>query len=781
MKHKTQLKPAAVISVLILLLSLWRQEASAQVSVEATSGITTAVTGGMNLTLDGNWTNNGTLTAGNSTVTLNGNGAQIISNATGAFNNLTIYKTGGEAQAGGDFTVTGAMTVTSGDVDLNGKVITLGTAALLAETPGNTVKGASGHLETTRNLNAPGNNNVAGMGFEITSAANLGSTVIKRGHAAQSGNGNQSILRYFDVIPANNSGLNATLVYRYDDSELNGQTEANLELYRSTDGGASWTAEGGAANGSGNSVTQSSIASLSRWTAADQSLVSSISAPEIDVRGNAISIVDGDNMPDTADGTDFGSVVAAPGNFVSRTFTIANTGSADLNLTGALPRVQISGANVSDFTVLVPPASSISPGGATTFTVHFHPDAPGLHTATFSIANDDADENPYEFAVQGTGTGAAEMDVLGNAVSVVDGDVTPSSADHTDFGSADISTGSVDRVFTIANLGNVSLNLTGSSKVQITGANAADFSVTVQPSSPVAASGNTTFTVHFDPSATGLRSATISIANDDADENPYDFVIQGTGTGTANLALNKSATASSSRPGYPPSNAVDGNTSTHWRSDMVNGSTPAWWRVDLGAIYTIDKVVIDWSGSFYARQYQVQISSNDAAWQTVYSDNAGNGGVDNITFSAIAARYVRIFMTRHYEQIERLDEVEVYAASGALAKESEVASNQLSVTSYQLEQNYPNPFWSGATSRFAGNPTTTISFALPEAGEVSLAIYNSMGQLVRKLVAGEMAQGRHSIVWDAKDDHGLQMASGMYLYVIKAGSFSAQRKLILMK
>jgi len=214
---------------------------------------------------------------------------------------------------------------------------------------------------------------------------------------------------------------------------------------------------------------------------------------------------------------------------------------------------------------------------------------------------------------------------------------------------------------------------------------------------------------------------------------------------------------------------------------MVNGSTPAWWRVDLGAIYTIDKVVINWSGSFYARQYQVQISSNDAAWQTIYTDNAGNGGVDNITFSAIATRYVRIFMARHYEQIERLDEVEVYAASGSLVKESEVASNQLSVTSYQLEQNYPNPFWSAATSRFAGNPTTTISFALPEAGEVSLAIYNAMGQLVRKLVAGEMAQGRHSIVWDAKDDRGLQMASGMYLYVIKAGSFSAQRKLILMK
>jgi len=199
-----------------------------------------------------------------------------------------------------------------------------------------------------------------------------------------------------------------------------------------------------------------------------------------------------------------------------------------LNLTGT-PRVQITGVNAADFSVTVQPSSPVAASGNTTFTVHFDPNAIGLRSATISIANDDANENPYDFAIQGTGTGAPEMDLLGNSVSIADGDATPSTSDHTDFGSADISSGSVDRVFTIANLGNVNLNLTGSPRVQISGANAADFSVTVQPSSPVAASGNTTFTVHFNPSAVGLRSATISIANDDANENPYDFAIQGTG------------------------------------------------------------------------------------------------------------------------------------------------------------------------------------------------------------------------------------------------------------
>ncbi|NUM74270.1 T9SS type A sorting domain-containing protein [candidate division KSB1 bacterium] len=104
-------------------------------------------------------------------------------------------------------------------------------------------------------------------------------------------------------------------------------------------------------------------------------------------------------------------------------------------------------------------------------------------------------------------------------------------------------------------------------------------------------------------------------------------------------------------------------------------------------------------------------------------------------------------------------------------EEEETASDQSPVTSYQLEQNYPNPF----------NPSTTISFALPEAGEVRLAIYNLSGQLVKQLLAGEMGAGRHSLVWNATDDRGLRVASGVYLYVLKAREFVAQRRLLLLK
>lgn len=106
-----------------------------------------------------------------------------------------------------------------------------------------------------------------------------------------------------------------------------------------------------------------------------------------------------------------------------------------------------------------------------------------------------------------------------------------------------------------------------------------------------------------------------------------------------------------------------------------------------------------------------------------------------------------------------------------LEDNEEISNAQAPVTSYELGQNYPNPF----------NPSTTISFALPQAGEVNLTIYNIYGQLVRQLVAGQMTTGRHSVIWNGKNERGQQVASGMYLYVLKAGEFTAHRKLVLMK
>jgi alpha-tubulin suppressor-like RCC1 family protein len=130
----------------------------------------------------------------------------------------------------------------------------------------------------------------------------------------------------------------------------------------------------------------------------------------------------------------------------------------------------------------------------------------------------------------------AVIDLTGNGASIADGSSTPVPSNHTDFGSLAVGGGTVVRTFTIRNTGTLPLNLTGTPKVAVGGTHAADFTVTQQPASPVPRGGSTTFQVTFDPGAAWLRTATLSIANDDPDKNPYDFAIQGAETGGGTLA-----------------------------------------------------------------------------------------------------------------------------------------------------------------------------------------------------------------------------------------------------
>jgi len=97
----------------------------------------------------------------------------------------------------------------------------------------------------------------------------------------------------------------------------------------------------------------------------------------------------------------FGNVTL--GSHTSQVFTIANSGSAPLNLTGT-PLVAVSGTNAADFTVTATPTSPVtSSGGTTTFTVRFAPSAAGARSALLTIANDDSDEGTFTIAVSGTG------------------------------------------------------------------------------------------------------------------------------------------------------------------------------------------------------------------------------------------------------------------------------------------------------------------------------------------------------------------------------------------
>jgi hypothetical protein len=114
----------------------------------------------------------------------------------------------------------------------------------------------------------------------------------------------------------------------------------------------------------------------------------------------------------------------------------------------------------------------------------------------------------------------------------------------------------------------------------------------------------------------------------------------------------------------------------------------------------------------------------------------------------------------------------LYAVDGSGARqqlrEVEAAPSLMSaeVRDYALRQNYPNPF----------NPTTTIAFDMLEAGNVSLRVYNLMGQEVASLVNGSVGKGRHVVTFDASN-----LTSGVYLYRIETNGFVAEQKMLLMK
>ena len=96
---------------------------------------------------------------------------------------------------------------------------------------------------------------------------------------------------------------------------------------------------------------------------------------------------------------------------------------------------------------------------------------------------------------------------------------------------------------------------------------------------------------------------------------------------------------------------------------------------------------------------------------------------------------------------------------------------QTVLSSFALYQNYPNPF----------NPTTTIQYDIPRNGEVNIAVYDIQGRLVRSLSNITQQAGRHTVMWDARNDVGANVSSGAYFCRIDFNNAVLVKKLVLLK
>ena len=159
----------------------------------------------------------------------------------------------------------------------------------------------------------------------------------------------------------------------------------------------------------------------------------------------------------------------------------------------------------------------------------------------------------------------------------------------------------------------------------------------------------------------------------------------------------------------------------------------------------------------------VTLSDSSGVIQSVTTPASGNVSVEvnysDMNSYTIAAVKSGFTVTRHF----------LSPLIAADAEDERVDDNLPS--DFSLSQNYPNPF----------NPTTTIRFELPYRTNVALTIYNILGQQVASLTDGSLAHGTYEVTWDGRNDDGRQVTSGVYFYRLTTESYSATKKLMLVR
>ncbi|MFH0921248.1 MAG: discoidin domain-containing protein [Fibrobacterota bacterium] len=227
-------------------------------------------------------------------------------------------------------------------------------------------------------------------------------------------------------------------------------------------------------------------------------------------------------------------------------------------------------------------------------------------------------------------------------------------------------------------------------------------------------------------------------------------------TDTHNLALHKPTTASSSETSSLSSaNAVDGLSTTRWASVY---SDPQWLQVDLQDTFPINRIKLMWETA-YASAYQLQVAIDTNNWNTVYSTTTGNGGTDSVTFSPVAARYVRMYGTARATQYGySLYEMAVYSDSGTTVI---VKSNNALVNTdarIHITELVPGSF--------------ALGFVLPDKRDIRLSVYTVRGQKVYGASLAGVKEGIKTITLN-------HPASGVYFCVIDIGDRILTRKLVI--
>jgi hypothetical protein len=663
-------------------------------------------------------------------------------------------------------TVNGTLALNS-NLDLNGQAITLGSAGYLHEDSGR-LYGASGTIATTRNLSNI-DENVAGLGAEITTAADMGSTVITRSHSA---NGSPaSIQRRYSIEATTNSGLNATLVFHYNDNEINGLTESYLELFRSTDGGANWNDYNGSVNSFANTISLSGIDAFSLWTAMESE---DVTPPILETQNPNQNYTSGN-----------AAIVVAPATTVT---TSSNIEDATISISPVIAEDVLS---VSDLPVGL---SSSWDGSTKILSI----------SGTGTAADYQAALRKVKFYTTSSQTTTRTIDfILGDGVGLMIG-------------------GEQHFYEVIDNGGNISWENARAAALASRFGDAQGYLATV------------TSSTENDYLAEKVSADTWIGASDIEREGVWRWA-DGPETGTqfwqSDLNAGTSATTNYG-------SAVNGEYAHWWSTEPnnaygsygedcahmygSNSGQPGYWN-DYYEAYNVRYYIIEYGGdgstfttiddaqvtvhdgalsimlsSFTATfadeyatlQWTTQSETDNAGWNVYRSSTEqfedselitgemipGAGNTSQITqYSWQDADELAAGAAYWYwlESVSYSGATETFGPVSLTIPYEEPGQNNPEVPRvYGLMQNHPNPF----------NPSTEISFVLPQSAHCTIEVFNISGRKIKTLlnepVAGEELT---SVLWQGDDAQGKPVASGIYFYKMRAGKYTATKKMILMK
>ena len=232
-------------------------------------------------------------------------------------------------------------------------------------------------------------------------------------------------------------------------------------------------------------------------------------SPEISVAETGLG------QGDIADGGTLGQGTPIAGSATTLTFTVTNSGTADLTLGTA---TFSHPTNVTVNAISSPGSTTVSPNGTTTFTVKYTPTSPGGFEFDLSFANNDDNENPYDFTITGRAVAPEiAVDEIGQG-PIADGGTLDQGTQTAGF--------ETTLTFTVTNSGDADLMLGTAASSDLTNVNVN--SISAPGSTTVSPSGSTTFTVKYSPTSGGAFSFDLSFANNDSDEDPFNLTVAGT-------------------------------------------------------------------------------------------------------------------------------------------------------------------------------------------------------------------------------------------------------------